>query len=171
MNRFQIISAFAFMGTVLPSIPSAAPRSPADPFAENIRTTPWQSPGDEQKTFRVPPGFEIQLVASEPNINKPMNMAFDALGRLWVTTTTEYPLPVPTNSVGRDRIMIFEDFAPNGHARKVTQFAGGLNIPIGLYPFRSRNPDGRETWKVLVWSIPHIWLMEDTDGDGKADRR
>src|SRR4051812_47153520 len=150
---------------------ASLPAQPADPFAENIRTTPWQSPTDEQKSFRVPTGFEIQLVASEPDINKPMNLAFDALGRLWVTTTTEYPLPVPTNSAGRDRVMIFEDFGPDGRARKVTKFADGLNIPIGLYPFRSRNRNGKETWKAVVWSIPHIWLMEDTDGDGKADRR
>src|ERR1041385_1760813 len=82
----------------------------ADPFAENIRITPWQSPADEQKSFRLPPGFEMQLVAAEPDINKPMNMAFDALGRLWVSTTIEYPFPVSTNSAGRDRVMIFEDF-------------------------------------------------------------
>jgi putative heme-binding domain-containing protein len=53
----------------------------------------------------------------------------------------------------------------------VTEFADGLNIPIGVYPFRSPGVNGRDTWKALVWSIPHIWLLEDTDGDGKADRR
>src|SRR6185295_8015857 len=77
-----------------------APVPVADPFTENIRLTPWQAPADERKSFRVPGGFEIQLVAAEPDINKPMNLAFDALGRLWVSTSTEYPLPVPTNSTG-----------------------------------------------------------------------
>jgi putative heme-binding domain-containing protein len=67
--------------------------------------------------------------------------------------------------------MIFEDFGTNGRARKVTEFAGGLNIPIGIYPYFSRNLDGRSTWKAVVWSIPNIWLFEDTDGDGKADKR
>ncbi|MEY2410092.1 MAG: hypothetical protein QOF48_2762, partial [Verrucomicrobiota bacterium] len=151
----------------------------ADPFAENVRTTPWQKPADEQQSFHLPPGFEIQLVAAEPDINKPLNLAFDAAGRLWVTTSTEYPYAAPTNRPAHDRLMIFEDFGPDGRARKVTQFADGLNIPIGIYPFLSpgsrRDPQkpGSETltWKAIVWSIPNIWLLEDTDGDGKADKR
>src|ERR1700704_2120314 len=65
-----------------------------DPFAENVRTTPALTPEQEQKGFRLPPGFEIQLVAADPDIFKPMNMAFDAQGRLWVTVTREYPFPV-----------------------------------------------------------------------------
>lgn len=143
----------------------------ADPFAEGVRPTPWQSPDDQQKSFKLPPGFEIQLVAAEPNINKPMNLAFDAKGRLWVTTSIEYPWAVATNKVGRDRLMIFEDFGSDGRARKITEFAGGLNIPIGIYPFFSKNANGRSTWKAIVWSIPNIWLFEDTDGDNKADKR
>jgi len=136
-------------------------------LALGVRKTEPVSPADQARTFRLPPGFEIQLVANEPDIHKPMNLAFDATGRLWVTTSIEYPWAAPTNRVGRDRVMIFEDFGPDGRARKVTQFAGGLNIPIGVYPFRT----DEKRWKALVWSIPHIWLLEDTDGDGTADKR
>src|SRR5437016_7900898 len=109
----------------------------ADPFAENVRPTEALTPELERQSFHVPPGFEVQLVAAEPDINKPMNMAFDATGRLWVTTSREYPFPAPPDKPARDRIMIFEDFGPDGRARKVTKFADGLNIPIGVYPFRS----------------------------------
>src|SRR5262245_51464565 len=84
--------------------------APKDPFAENVRTTPWLKPEEQQKTFHLPPGFDIQLVAAEPDINKPLNLAFDAAGRLWVTTSIEYPYAAPTNKPGRDRVMIFEDF-------------------------------------------------------------
>src|SRR5882762_6050136 len=128
----------------------------ADPFAEGVRPTDPLPADEQQKKFQLPPGFEIQLVAHEPDINKPMNMAFDALGRLWVTTSIEYPWAAPTNRVGRDRVMIFEDFGPDGRARKVTQFADGLNIPIGVYPFRTADLH----WKAIVWSIPNIWLLE-----------
>src|SRR6266699_2308951 len=78
----------------------------ADPFAENVRPTEPLTPDQEQKAFHLPPGFGIQLVAAEPDINKPMNLAFDAQGRLWVTTSIEYPFAAPTNRPARDRIMI-----------------------------------------------------------------
>ncbi len=141
-----------------------------DEFALGVRTTAPLGTAEELAKLHVPPGFEVQLVASEPDINKPMNLAFDAAGRLWVTTSVEYPFPAKDRP-GRDRLMIFEDFGPDGRARKVTQFADGLNIPIGVYPFRSPGANGKDTWKAIVWSIPNVWLMEDTDGDGKADRR
>lgn len=136
-------------------------------LALGVRTTEPLPPAEQQGKFRLPPGFEIQLVAAEPDIHKPMNLAFDATGRLWVTTSIEYPWAAPTNRPGRDRLMIFEDFGSDGRARKITQFADGLNIPIGVYPFR--RTDGH--WNAVVWSIPSIWLFEDTDGDGTADRR
>jgi putative heme-binding domain-containing protein len=144
----------------------------ADPFAAGVRTTEPLTPEQQLKTFHLPPGFEMQLVTTEPHINKPMNMAFDAVGRLWVTTSIEYPF-ASTNALARDRIMIFEDFAPDGRARKITQFAGGLNIPIGIYPFQSPSSvkPSKLTWKCIAWSIPHIWLFEDTDGDGQADKQ
>jgi putative heme-binding domain-containing protein len=145
----------------------AARAAEEDPFAANVRPTEPRTPVEQRAAFKVPEGFEVQLVAHEPDIHKPMNLAFDAAGRLWVTTSREYPTPVPVGQPGRDRVMIFDDFGPDGRARKVSTFADGLNIPIGVYPFRT---DTRG-WKAIVWSIPNIWLLEDTDGDGKADSR
>ena len=149
------------------AIHSKAAAADEEELALGVRTTNPLPPAEQQGKFRLPPGFEIQLVAAEPDIHKPMNLAFDATGRLWVTTSIEYPWAAPTNRPGRDRLMIFEDFGPDGRARKVTQFADGLNIPIGVYPFR--RADGH--WNAVVWSIPYLWLLEDTDGDGTADRR
>ena len=138
-----------------------------DPFAAGVRPTDPLTPAEQTRKFKLPPGFEIQLVANEPDINKPMNLAFDATGRLWVTTSIEYPWAAPTNRPARDRLMIFADFGSDGRARKITQFADGLNIPTGVYPFRTAD----NHWKAVVWSIPNIWLIEDTDGDGKADKQ
>src|SRR5436190_3427814 len=106
----------------------------ADPFSEGVRSTPWLSPEEEQKKFHLPPGFEIQLVASEPDLIKPINMAFDARGRLWVTVTREYPYPAPLDKPDRDAIKILEDMDGDGTADKITMFADGLNIPTGIYP-------------------------------------
>jgi putative heme-binding domain-containing protein len=130
----------------------------------NVASTEPLTPEQERQQFRLPPGFEAQLVAAEPQIRKPMNIAFDARGRLWVTDTVEYPFPAREGTKPRDSVKILEDFDENGRARKVTTFADGLNIPIGILPL----PDARSA---LVFSIPNIYRLTDTDGDGKADRR
>ena len=133
-----------------------------DEFALGVRTTPHLSPAEEQKTFTLPPGFEIQLFAAEPDISKPLNMAFDNRGRLWITNTVEYPYAAPDDRPGRDSIRILEDTDGDGRADKISTFADELNIPIGLLPYQ----DG-----VIAFSIPNIWHLRDTDGDGKADVR
>lgn len=132
-----------------------------DPFREFIRPSDPLTPQAEQKTFTVPPGFEVQLVASEPEIQKPLNMAFDIRGRLWVTDSSEYPYPVKDGKPGNDTIKVLEDTNGDGRYDKVTTFATGLNIPIGLYPYKNG---------VIAFSIPNISFYEDTDGDNKADR-
>ncbi len=102
------------------------------------------------------------MFAAEPEIQKPMNMAFDASGRLWVSGSTEYPFPAPDDRKGRDSIRILEDRDQDGRADKVTVFADDLNIPIGIYPYRNG---------CIAFSIPYIYYLEDTDGDDRADRR
>ncbi|MBL9168508.1 MAG: c-type cytochrome [Verrucomicrobiales bacterium] len=134
----------------------------ADPFAEGVRPTDPLTPAAQAKTFHLPPGFTIELVASEPQIAKPMNMAFDARGRLWVTTSYEYPFPKKPGEAARDAIKVFEDTNGDGSYDRVTTFAEGLNIPIGITPYGNG---------CLAWSIPNIWYFQDTDGDGKSDRQ
>ncbi len=133
-----------------------------DPFAALIRPTEPLSPEQERERFQLPPGFVIELVAAEPDILKPLNLAFDARGRLWVTTTQEYPFPAPPDRPGRDALKILQDTDGNGTFDKVITFADDLNIPIGVYPYRQG---------AIVFSIPHIWYLEDTDKDDRADRR
>ncbi len=123
--------------------------APPDP---NIAATEPRLPADEVKAFHLPPGFEIQLVASEPDIHKPLNMAFDDRGRLWVSETVEYPFAAKEHP--RDGVKILEDFGPDGRARKITTFAGGLNIPIGVLPLPATSPA-----EALVYSIPDIWRV------------
>jgi putative heme-binding domain-containing protein len=135
----------------------------ASTFADEptIAATDFRSPADELKALRLPPGFEAQLVAAEPDIHKPINLAFDAKGRLWVTCTIEYPFPAAEGK-GRDSVKVLSDFGPDGKARKIETFADGLNIPIGVLPYK----DG-----AIVYSIPNLWFLRDTDGDGKCDKR
>lgn len=129
-----------------------------------VAPTDARTPAEERRAFKLPPGFEAQLIASEPDIHKPMNIAFDAKGRLWVTDTIEYPYPAPAGKTPRDSVKILEDFGEDGRARKVTTFADGFNIPIGLLPL----PDAKSA---LVYGIDKIYRVTDADGDGKADKR
>ncbi|HZZ44930.1 MAG TPA: HEAT repeat domain-containing protein [Tepidisphaeraceae bacterium] len=158
MNRSCFAIALAVLGVVQVSL-QAAPA--VDPFGENIRPTDALSPQEEQKAFHLPPGFEIELVASEPQIGKPMNIAFDDKGRLWVSCTTEYPFPsLPLDKPGKDKIQIIT-FNDDGSTKSIEPFATGLNIPVGMYPYKNG---------CFAYSIPMISFYQDTDGDGKADK-
>jgi putative membrane-bound dehydrogenase-like protein len=128
----------------------------------HVMTTDPLSPEEERLALKVPPGFEVQLVAAEPDIQKPINLNFDHRGRLWVSCTVEYPFPATDEENMRDTIKILEDFGPDGRARKITTFADRLNIPIGLIP----TEDG-----AIAWSLPNVYRFYDDDGDDRSDRR
>ena len=129
-----------------------------------VAPTEARSPGAERRGFKLPPGFEIQLVASEPSIGKPMNLAFDARGRLWVTSTVEYPFPVPENRRGRDRVVVLDEIGADGRARRVETFADGLNIPIGVLPLGAGD-------SALVHSIPSVRRYIDSTTTAKPIAR
>ena len=132
---------------------------------------------EELRGFTVPSDFEVQLFASEPMINKPVNLAWDGKGRLWVSSTVEYPYAASKDRWldeegsqvrdSRDAIKILEDVDGDGKADRVIDFADGLNIPTGVVPWhKPEHKDG-----CIAWSIPNIWYFADTTGDGKADLR
>lgn len=128
-------------------------------FNEHIRSTEARTPEEEQSGFKLPPGFEIELYASEPDIGKPINITFDAKGRMWVTQSYEYPFPA-TPGNGSDRITILEDTDNDGRADSFMHFSDTLNIPIGILPVS----DG-----AVGYSIPSVFRFTDSNGDGKAD--
>lgn len=55
--------------------------SPALFAQRNLREIPSTDPTDQQKTFQLAEGLEVQLFASEPMVRKPIQMAWDARGR------------------------------------------------------------------------------------------
>jgi putative heme-binding domain-containing protein len=129
-------------------------------FGDNVRTTEFRTPEQERLGFTLPEGFEITLFASEPDIKKPMNMEFDDRGRLWVTQSSEYPLPAAPGR-GTDRITILEDTNGDGKADVFTPFNEKLNIPIGILPVN----DG-----AFAYSIPNVTHYKDSNGDDKSDQ-
>ena len=129
-------------------------------FQEHIRTTEARTPEAERLGFKLPEGFEIQLFAAEPDIGKPLNIAFDAQGRLWVTQSHEYPFPAEPGE-GVDRLSVLEDTDGDGRADRFTHYEDTLNIPIGVLPLADAT---------LAYSIPHLYRFRDTAGDTQADR-
>ena len=89
-------------------------------------------PAAELASFKLPPGFQANLFASEKDgVIKPIQMRWDTRGRLWVIQSTTYPQLVP-GEVPNDKVLILEDTTGAGKADKVTVFADGLMIPTGL---------------------------------------
>ena len=125
---------------------------------------------EERATFSLPPGFTIELVASEPDVPKPITVVWDSAGRMWTMTAVEYPVdanddPQKAEALfaegGRDRVLVFDSpYGVGPHKPRV--FADGLAIPLGLLPYR----DG-----AFVQYGREIWFLRDTDGDGRADKR
>jgi putative heme-binding domain-containing protein len=129
--------------------------------------TDRDSPEAELASFKLPPGFEIHLWASERDgVAKPIQMRWDARGRLWVIQSTTYPQLVP-GQTPNDKVLILEDTKHGGYADKITTFADGLMIPTGLEIVPT---NGKET-ACYVGEGPKLWKLTDTDGDGVADKR
>ncbi|CAN5420694.1 hypothetical protein BH23BAC1_BH23BAC1_51560 [soil metagenome] len=141
--------------------PKEDERFSGDKFNEHVRTTEARTPEEERLGFKLSPGFEIQLFASEPDIGKPINMAFDAKGRLWITQSYEYPFSAEPGT-GKDRITILEDTNGDGKADSFTVFQDTLNIPIGILPIHGG---------VVAYSIPYIQRYFDNNQDGQPERK
>ena len=134
---------------------------PAIAFAQRDAKIPDPDPEIERKTFQLPPGFEVNLYAADPLLMKPIQMNFDAAGRLWVACSESYPQIKP-GAKQNDRVVILEDTTGTGKADKTTVFADGLLIPTGLEP-----GDGG----VYVVDSTDLLHLSASTGNGKADRR
>lgn len=111
---------------------------------------------------QVAPDLKLELFAAEPDISKPIALAWDERGRCWVAETSDYPHGVKPSGEGNDRIKICEDTDGDGKADKFTVFADHLNIPTSLM-FANGG--------IIVSQPPRFLFLKDTDSDDKADVR
>src|SRR5262249_39833574 len=115
MRSLAVVAAIAVVA-FLAGPSASAKKAPKYPPSPHIASSKPLTPADERKRFHLPEGFEAQLVAAEPDIHKPINIAFDARGRLWVTESVEYPFPAKDAAKARDCVKVLEDFGPDGRA-------------------------------------------------------
>jgi putative membrane-bound dehydrogenase-like protein len=122
---------------------------------------PLSVKGSLERT-QVAPDLRLELFAAEPDIAKPIFMAWDERGRLWIAETRDYPHNVQPDGMGNDSIKICEDTNGDGRADKFTVFADRLNIPTG-FTFAQGG--------IVVAQPPRFLFLKDTNGDDKADVR
>jgi putative heme-binding domain-containing protein len=119
---------------------------------------------DAISKMTVAKGLKVTLFADEkmfPELSKPVQMAWDAKGRLWVAVWPNYPHWKPKEEMN-DKLLIFEDTKGDGKADKMTVFADHLTNPTGFEFYNGG---------VLVAQAPDIVFLKDTKGDDKADLR
>ena len=126
--------------------------------------SPPLSPAEALKRFSMPPGYRVELVASEPLVQDPVMIDWDGEGRMWVVEMPGYMPDI--NAKGEHdpigKIVVLEDTNNDGRMDKRTVFQDGLVLARWLKVL------GRG---VLVAEPPNLWLFEDTNGDLRADRR
>lgn len=103
---------------------------------------------------KVPDGFAIRLVAAVPAVEYPCQVATAPDGSLFVGED-------PMDQVGPadkpiDRILLFRD------GKEPVVFADKLNAIFGMVHHEG---------SLYVMNMPHLTVLRDADGDGKADSR
>jgi putative membrane-bound dehydrogenase-like protein len=128
--RVWVLIVGVFLVLPLASLPETAQKKEQVPHGQDKPPGPALTAEEAQKKMTAPPGFSVELVASEPDIVNPVAMTFDEKGRIWITESLEYPRRGA--GPGKDRVKVLEDTDGDGKADKFTVFAEGLNIPSGI---------------------------------------
>jgi glucose/arabinose dehydrogenase len=136
---------------------------PWPPGVQKVQaSSPALSPTDALKSFYMPPGYHVELVASEPMIQAPVAIDWDPQGRLWAVEMPGYMSDVAGENehdpIGR--IVVLEDTNHDGRMDTRTVFADGLILARAIKVLDHG---------VLVGEPPNVWLMRDTNGDLHAD--
>lgn len=114
-------------------------------------------------TFTLPEGFEIELAAGPPLVNRPIVADFDEQGRLYVSDSSgSNEAPAVQLKKKPHRIVRLEDTKGDGRFDKAVVFADRMMFPEGAMWLNG---------SLYVAAPPSIWKLTDTTGQGIADRR
>lgn len=127
-------------------------------------TPAYLSPAESMKTIHVPPGYRLELVASEPMIKEPVAIVWDGNARMYVAEMITYMQDADATGeqLPQSRISLLEDTDLDGKMDKSTVFIPNLLLP------RMMQVIGDE---LLVNETNTITMhsYRDTNGDGVAD--
>ena len=131
--------------------------------ADKIPPSPPLSPEQALKSFKLPPGFEAEIVASEPLIDNPVIVQWDAAGRLWVMEMRSF-METPSGKGELEpisQVSILHDTDGDGRADKKTVFLDNLLMPRAM----AFTGDG-----VLICEPPQLWYYPILKGDKPGKR-
>jgi putative membrane-bound dehydrogenase-like protein len=119
------------------------------------------TPSQSLREIVVPAGYQVELVACEPNVVDPVAIRFDETGGLWVIEMRDYPVGPPDGKPPLSTIRLLRDKDLDGVYETATVFADGLLFPTGLQPWRGG---------VIVTLSGKIVYLKDEDGDDRSDK-
>lgn len=161
----RIFKVVMFFVAAAVAVGAAQINKPWPPGLQQVpEESPPISPEEALKKFSMPPGYRVELVASEPLIQDPVMIDWDGDGRLWAVEMPGYMPDI--NAKGEHapigKIVVLEDTNNDGRMDKRTVFQDGLVLARWLKVLDRG---------VLVAEPPNLWLFQDTNGDLRADRK
>ncbi len=150
----------AIRAVKLAPIPSASPAAP------KISRPPALSPAESQKLFQLPPGYRLELVLSEPQIQAPVVTVFDGNGRMFVAEMRTYMQDIDgTNQkAATSRVSLHWSSRGDGVFDRHSVFIDGLVLPRILLPLK-------DSLLVQETDSGDIYEYRDRDGDGVAEEK
>ncbi|MCG8649095.1 MAG: hypothetical protein MI861_04645 [Pirellulales bacterium] len=121
---------------------------------------PFLKPAEAVAKMAIPPGFDVSVFASEPDIAEPIAFCFDDRGRIWVAENFNYQTRRQHTDDQVSRIQILEDSDGDGVFDKKKTFTDKLTFTSGL---------ALGFGGVFVGSPPNLSFIPDADGDDKPD--
>jgi glucose/arabinose dehydrogenase len=160
--RFVIIPALVL---ACAAVAAQVRNRPWPPGVQKVsESSPPLLPDEAMKTFFMPPGYHLELVASEPLVHDPILLDFDADGRMWIVEMTAFQpeddLAAANERAPECRVVVLEDTNDDGRADKRTVFMDGLVLPRAIKVLDRG---------VLIGEPPNLWFARDTNGDLVAD--